>query len=71
MKIKGILALVVGVGALASALTTVIASNIGSASAIPYNSATVYKATDAGSTVVVFSATAGSRIAVRDFQRIN
>ncbi|MHC5723120.1 hypothetical protein [Nostoc sp. JL33] len=64
MKIKGILALVVGVGALASALTTVIASNIGSASAIPYNSATVYKATDAGSTVVVFSATAGSRIAV-------
>lgn len=35
-----------------------------SAFAIPYNGATVYKAMDSGSTVVVFSGTAGSRIAV-------
>jgi hypothetical protein len=64
MKIKGILALALGVGALASALPLGIASNIGSAAAIPYNGATVYKAMDSGSTVVVFSSTAGSRIAV-------
>lgn len=56
MKIKGILAFLVGVGA--------IASNIGSAAAIPYSSATVYKAMDNGSTVVVFSATPASRIQV-------
>ena len=60
MRIKGILALLVGAGAIASG----IASNIGSAAAIPYQSATVYKAMDSGNTVVVFSATAGSRIAV-------
>ncbi|MBD2341240.1 hypothetical protein H6G64_30175 [Calothrix sp. FACHB-156] len=35
-----------------------------SAFAIPYQGATVYKATDSGNTVVVFSATAGSRISV-------
>lgn len=35
-----------------------------SALAIPYQGATVYKAMDSGSTVVVFSGTAGSRIAV-------
>lgn len=35
-----------------------------SAFAIPYNGATVYKAMDNGNTVVVFSATAGSRISV-------
>nr|MDZ8061299.1 hypothetical protein [Nostoc sp. EkiNYC01] len=35
-----------------------------SAFAIPYNGATVYKAMDNGSTVVVFSATAGSKIQV-------
>ncbi|WP_373527378.1 hypothetical protein [Nostoc sp.] len=56
MKIKSILAFLVGVGA--------IASNIGSAAAIPYQSATVYKAMDNGSTVVVFSATPASRIQV-------
>jgi hypothetical protein len=60
MKIKGILALLVGVGAIASG----IGSSIGPAAAIPYNSATVYKAMDNGNTVVVFSATAGSRINV-------
>ena len=64
MKIKGILAVVLGVGALASALPLGIASNIGSAAAIPYQGATVYKAMDSGSTIVVFSGTAGSRIAV-------
>ncbi|WP_375495942.1 hypothetical protein [uncultured Nostoc sp.] len=51
-------------GAIASALTTVIASGISPAAAIPYQGATVYKAMDAGSTVVVFSATAGSKISV-------
>jgi hypothetical protein len=56
MKIKGILALGLGLGA--------IVSNIGSAAAIPYQGATVYKAMDSGSTVVVFSGTAGSRVAV-------
>lgn len=56
MKFKGILALALGVGAAAS--------SVGPAAAIPYNGATVYKAMDAGSTVVVFSGTAGSRIAV-------
>jgi hypothetical protein len=56
MKIKGILAFLMGVGA--------IASGISPAAAIPYNNATVYKAMDSGSTVVVFSATAGSRTAV-------
>ena len=60
MKIKSILALVFGVGAIASG----IASNIGSAAAIPYQGATVYRAMDSGSTVIVFSATAGSRISV-------
>lgn len=57
---QSFLALLVGVGAIASG----IASNIGSAGAIPYQGATVYKAMDSGSTVVVFSATAGSRISV-------
>lgn len=56
MKFKSILALLVSVGGLAS--------NIGSAIAIPYQGATVYKAMDSGNTIVVFSATAGSRIAV-------
>ncbi|MHC5610555.1 MAG: hypothetical protein ACYTXA_05935 [Nostoc sp.] len=53
---QNILALLVGVGAAAS--------SVGPAAAIPYNGANVYKAMDSGSTVVVFSATAGSRIAV-------
>lgn len=64
MKIKSILALLFGVGALASALPLGIASSIAPAAAIPYQSATVYKAMDGSSQVVVFSATAGSRISV-------
>lgn len=60
MKIKGIIAFLVGVGAIASGMI----SSIAPAAAIPYQGATVYKAMDSGSTVVVFSGTAGSRIAV-------
>lgn len=49
-----------------SAITTAISALFAplSASAIPYNSATVYKAMDSGNTVVVFSGTAGSKISV-------
>jgi hypothetical protein len=60
MKIKGILALLVGVGAIASG----IGSSISPASAIPYNGATVYKAMDGMNQVVVFSASPGSRVSV-------
>lgn len=56
MNIKSILALLFGV--------SVVGSSVGPAAAIPYNGATVYKAMDSGSTVVVFSGTAGSRIPV-------
>lgn len=56
MKLKGIFALGLGVAA--------IASSAGSAFAIPYNGATVYKAMDGSNQVVVFSATPGSRIQV-------
>lgn len=49
--------------ALAAALPLGIAS-IAPASAIQYNTSTVYKATDGGYTVVVFSASAGSKIQV-------
>lgn len=58
MKIKSILAFLVGVGALAS--------NIGSAMAIPYGSNTVYKTVDpsTSATTVYISATANSRVMV-------
>jgi hypothetical protein len=51
-------------GVIAATALSAIASGISPAAAIPYNSATVYKAMDNGSTVVVFSATSGSRINV-------
>lgn len=41
-----------------------IASSIAPAAAIPYGASTVYKAIDGTNTVVVFSATAGSRVQV-------
>lgn len=50
--------------ALAAALPLGIASSMAPAAAIPYNSATVYKAMDNGNTVVVFSASPGSRVSV-------
>ncbi|MBH8564469.1 hypothetical protein I8748_20165 [Nostoc sp. CENA67] len=56
MKIaKSILALSLGIGAII---------NSAPASAIPYNGATIYRATDNGNTVVVFSGSAGSKIQV-------
>jgi hypothetical protein len=51
-------------GLIATTVLSAIASSIAPSAAIPYNSATVYKATDAGNTVVVFSASPGSRISV-------
>lgn len=57
MKIKGILALALGVGA--------IASNIGSAWAIPYGTDTVYKTVDAtNGTTIYISGTANSKALV-------
>jgi hypothetical protein len=51
-----------------TALVTVVALSViassGSASAIPYNNNTVYKAMDGTNQIVVFSATPGSRISV-------
>lgn len=55
-RVKGILALSLGLGG--------IISNIAPAAAIPYQSATVYKAMDGTNQVVVFSASPGSRISV-------
>lgn len=52
---KRILGLLVGVGAVVGSSP---------AFAIPYQSATVYKATESGATVVVFSSSPGSRIQV-------
>lgn len=46
-----------GVGAIASSVIT-------PAMAIPYNGATVYKATDNGNTIVIFSGSAGSKVSV-------
>ncbi len=51
------------VGILLSSVVGIAASPL-TASAIPYQSNTVYKATDRGSEVVVFSATPGSRISI-------
>lgn len=53
-RVKGILALSLGA----------IISNIAPAAAIPYQSATVYKAMDRANQIVVFSGTSGSRIQV-------
>ncbi|PHJ59018.1 hypothetical protein VF14_13705 [Nostoc linckia z18] len=51
-------------GLIATTIFNAIASSVFPAAAIPYNSATVYKAMDNGNTVVVFSATPGSRVSV-------
>jgi hypothetical protein len=51
-------------GLVATTIFSALASSVAPAAAIPYNSATVYKAMDNGSTVVVFSGSAGSKVSV-------
>ena len=55
---------IVKLGVISAAALSAIASLMKPAAAIPYQSATVYRAMDNGSQVVVFSGTAGSRISV-------